>query len=417
MYTNLSIYTPGKYFKHLAQANPSGAPGLKLQIPSLFNVICIKKENPTEIYFGPTRFQLKQGDRVLKEGLIDEIKIEEDIEGGLGIASHHYTVEIKPHPNLPPKFDRILNYQSIIDSSPETLRAAILTTGGATPQAIPLEFILDEDGWEDVPGFKNTAACVRIDPKTNEIEGLHPEGYLSNEEAVNALKFIVFSAWNHDCVVTAVKILCCWREAAGYVLDVKAFNSAMRVFEEDKSRLLGMYKSTFQTNLDGEYSGRKYFKALKKWLCAHPDEEVHRIARGDKGSILASALIEIARNASNPSLQAIADTGIDYEKKVGERLAELGFQVRATAVTGDFGADLIVEKDDLIYVIQCKLTQRPVGIKAVQEAIAARKYYRGDFSVVVGQSDFTSAARELAIESNVILLDSNYLDRLEALAL
>jgi hypothetical protein len=60
--------------------------------------------------------------------------------------------------------------------------------------------------------------------------------------------------------------------------------------------------------------------------------------------------------------------GLAFEEACLSQLAAADFTVRRTTRTGDYGADLIAEKDELIFAIQCKDTAKPVGVKAVQEA-------------------------------------------------
>jgi hypothetical protein len=103
--------------------------------------------------------------------------------------------------------------------------------------------------------------------------------------------------------------------------------------------------------------------------------------------------------------------GLAFEQECMNRLNAAGFEVRATPRSGDFGADIIARKDDLSYAIQCKDTSKPVGVKAVQEAIAARTHYRLDFAVVCAVAGFTDAAVELAASAKVIICNAEQLAR------
>ncbi|MER8817745.1 restriction endonuclease [Mesorhizobium sp. M0142] len=89
--------------------------------------------------------------------------------------------------------------------------------------------------------------------------------------------------------------------------------------------------------------------------------------------------------------------------RIAERLSKLGYDVETTSITSDFRADLIAEKDELRYALQCKSHVKPVSVKAVQEAAGSRQYYKCDFAEVVSMSGFTAAAQELAIEPGVLL--------------
>lgn len=74
-------------------------------------------------------------------------------------------------------------------------------------------------------------------------------------------------------------------------------------------------------------------------------------------------------------------------------------------VTGDQGADLIIQKDGQMIVVQAKRYSGPVGNKAVQEVIGAVTYYRASEGWVITNSTFTPQAKALAQKSNVRLFD------------
>lgn len=96
-------------------------------------------------------------------------------------------------------------------------------------------------------------------------------------------------------------------------------------------------------------------------------------------------------------------------------LRKADFEVRPTAVTVDYGADLIAEKDGLSFAIQCKDLNKPVGVKGVQQAAASKKHYRTDFACVCADSGYTDAALELATLNNVLIANSvNLVARLNA---
>ena len=78
---------------------------------------------------------------------------------------------------------------------------------------------------------------------------------------------------------------------------------------------------------------------------------------------------------------------------------------------------MIAKRDDTSYAIQCKLYNRPVGIKAVQEIVGGRIFYKTDYAVVVSDNSFTPAAKTFARKSDVILVHhKNLLHTIESLA-
>ncbi len=103
---------------------------------------------------------------------------------------------------------------------------------------------------------------------------------------------------------------------------------------------------------------------------------------------------------------------IDYEQNICLKLKELGFNARVTKASCDQGVDVLAEKNDISFAIQCKMYSHPVGNKAVQEVSAGKQHYNTDYGVVVSNSSFTKSAKQLANSNDVILLNDNQLERL-----
>jgi hypothetical protein len=100
-------------------------------------------------------------------------------------------------------------------------------------------------------------------------------------------------------------------------------------------------------------------------------------------------------------------TGEEYERYVAAIMSTAGFEdIRMTPATGDFGADIIATKDGIRCCIQCKMYSNPVGIQAVQEIIGAKAHYRCAAAMVVTNSTFTPAAKQLAKENDVVLSEN-----------
>ncbi|MDH7639970.1 restriction endonuclease [Sphingomonas oryzagri] len=133
-------------------------------------------------------------------------------------------------------------------------------------------------------------------------------------------------------------------------------------------------------------------------------------ASGDDGALRLRDLVRLIKaDLLRPAPRL--NRGLAFEQECMNRLSAAGFEVRATPASGDFGADIIAQKDDLSYAIQCKDTSKPVGVKAVQEAIGARTHYKLDFAVVCAVAGFTDAAVELAASAKVIICNAEQLAR------
>lgn len=106
--------------------------------------------------------------------------------------------------------------------------------------------------------------------------------------------------------------------------------------------------------------------------------------------------------------------GQDFENYVADLLIKLGYEnVEVTKSSGDFGVDILAERDKIKYAIQCKYYSSPVGNKAVQEVFTGKTYYNANIGIVVTNNVFTPAAEEQAEASGVILWDKYDLEKFE----
>ena len=103
--------------------------------------------------------------------------------------------------------------------------------------------------------------------------------------------------------------------------------------------------------------------------------------------------------------------GHDFEVYCAELLKHRGFQeVEITKGSGDYGVDILAEKEGVTYAIQCKRYAAPVGVKAVQEAYAGRDYYDRMVGAVLTNQYFTQPAVEAAKKLKILLWDRGYLE-------
>ncbi|MCQ2498215.1 MAG: restriction endonuclease [Lachnospiraceae bacterium] len=107
--------------------------------------------------------------------------------------------------------------------------------------------------------------------------------------------------------------------------------------------------------------------------------------------------------------------GHEFEHFCAELLMDRGFiEVEVTPGSGDYGVDVLAEKDGVTYAIQCKAYSTPVGVKAVQEAYAGRDYYDRMVGVVMTNQYFTRPAVDAAKKLKILLWDRGYLDEMIA---
>lgn len=104
-------------------------------------------------------------------------------------------------------------------------------------------------------------------------------------------------------------------------------------------------------------------------------------------------------------------TGLEFERYCADLLSQKGFvDVNVTKASGDYGVDILAEKDGVTYAIQCKRYQDPVGVKAIQEAFAGKEYYDKMVGAVLTNQYFTQPAVEAAKKLKILLWDRGYLE-------
>lgn len=111
-------------------------------------------------------------------------------------------------------------------------------------------------------------------------------------------------------------------------------------------------------------------------------------------AVLLSAEGNRRRHGSMLSIDAM--TGTEFEDYVAGRLRRAGWQVTFTSAVGDYGVDLIAEREGKSVAIQCKRLGKAVGVAAVQQVVAGARHHGCTKSIVVSNQEFTKAAKQLA---------------------
>ena len=95
----------------------------------------------------------------------------------------------------------------------------------------------------------------------------------------------------------------------------------------------------------------------------------------------------------------------DFEDFIAQLFKDNSYQVEGTNYTGDYGADVIVIKDNIKIAIQVKRYKESnkVGVKDINQIIGARDYYNCNKAMVITTSDFTNPGRKLSNKTNVEL--------------
>lgn len=114
------------------------------------------------------------------------------------------------------------------------------------------------------------------------------------------------------------------------------------------------------------------------------------------------------------SISAIDNmSGQQFEDYCADLLLKNGFfNIRITQGSGDHGTDILAEKDDISYAIQCKCYSSNIGNTAVQQAHSGKGFYHKDIAVVLTNQYFTTQAKEEADTLGVKLWDRSKLEEL-----
>lgn len=101
-------------------------------------------------------------------------------------------------------------------------------------------------------------------------------------------------------------------------------------------------------------------------------------------------------------------TPYEFEEWVARFLRIAGYKAHTTKKSGDYGVDVLAEKDNTSIAIQVKKFTKPVGIKAIQEVISGMDYYNCyEGWVITTAPYFTQAAKNLAKTRNIKLYNKN----------
>ncbi len=103
--------------------------------------------------------------------------------------------------------------------------------------------------------------------------------------------------------------------------------------------------------------------------------------------------------------------GHEFEFFCADLLKAQGFiDVEVTRGSGDFGVDILAEKDGVTYAVQCKRHTAPVGVETVLCTYGGLAYYERMVGVIMTNQYFTAPAVEAAKKLRILLWDRGYLD-------
>ncbi len=103
-------------------------------------------------------------------------------------------------------------------------------------------------------------------------------------------------------------------------------------------------------------------------------------------------------------------SGLEFEGEVAELFKRCGFTaVKVTPPSGDFGVDIIMKKDNLNYVVQCKNWADPIPPSEVIQLFGAFHSAKVDKAIFVGSGGFSANSIQWARNKPIEFIDSEKL--------
>ena len=101
--------------------------------------------------------------------------------------------------------------------------------------------------------------------------------------------------------------------------------------------------------------------------------------------------------------------GLGLEYIIGDLYRKLGYKIEHTSRTGDEGVDLILKKDNIATIVQCKGYKNQVGPSVVRELYGTLKSCGVGNAILVCPAGFTRGAKATAVGKNIQLISSHEL--------
>jgi HJR/Mrr/RecB family endonuclease len=98
--------------------------------------------------------------------------------------------------------------------------------------------------------------------------------------------------------------------------------------------------------------------------------------------------------------------GVDFETALGGLYRSMGYWVRHTKGSGDEGIDLILEKEGVRTVVQCKGHTNPVGVGVVRELYGAMMHFGAPSAVLACPAGFTEGVMRFVRGKPIKLVSS-----------
>ena len=202
-------------------------------------------------------------------------------------------------------------------------------------------------------------------------------------------------------------------------------NITMATKDEDAEEFIHKWYAEINKNIyraDSEHEKieicQRSFKSISKHIPQMSQSNIELIEKLKRECQESIGVYSIT-DESNPTIGFAEDydemDGHNFENFCAKLLMNNGYtNVKVTAGSGDFGADVLAERDGIKYAIQCKREKGNIGNKAVQEALSGKAHYKAHIGAVMTNQYFTSSAKKQAESAGIILWDRTHIEKLKA---
>ena len=182
------------------------------------------------------------------------------------------------------------------------------------------------------------------------------------------------------------------------------------LIENNMGLVSSAYRKTVSTNSFGKKSYDKFKRQLLEYLIDNTkSDDVIRYNDEFGDFLIPDETMQSIESVIEEHLSVLDyDDDMDpyeYEHFCAKQFELSGWdEAYATSGSADQGADVIAKRGKEQLVGQCKKYGKPVGNKAVQEVLGAKKFYNANSAVVISNAGFTKSAEALAKTGNVKLI-------------
>ena len=102
-------------------------------------------------------------------------------------------------------------------------------------------------------------------------------------------------------------------------------------------------------------------------------------------------------------------SGPEFERELATLYRQLGYRVESTPTSGDQGIDLILRKNGMTTVVQCKSHQKPVGPAIARELFGSMVAFRADDAILACTAGFTRGVKDFVKGKPITLISASEL--------